>query len=138
VFLILKIQQINIVGVAVAEFLDKRDDAIMITIANKYHGAKGINIMRGSPLGNPFQIDDNNPRESVIAKYHEWLRNEYLNKQSPAYLELKRLASLVIDGNDITLVCCCHPKSCHGDVIKTAIEGMIKKSRCQMHKNRNI
>jgi len=107
----------------------------MITIANKYHGTKGISIMRGTPLGNPFPIDESNPREVVIAKYHEWLRNEYLNKQSPAYIELKRLASLVIDSNDITLVCCCFPKHCHGDVIKLAIEGMIKNAVLKLNRN---
>jgi len=51
----------------------KAKELTVITIANKYHGTKGISIMRGTPLGNPFPIDENNPREVAIAKYHEWL-----------------------------------------------------------------
>lgn len=97
-----------------------------ITVANKYSGATGVNIMRGTPLGNPYPLNKKVTREMVIDEYRIWLREQYAQRR-PAGRELIRLARLVQKGHDLTLVCCCAPKACHGDVVKEAILGIVKK-----------
>ena len=97
----------------------------MITVASKRNGATGEYIGRPSLLGNPFAIGRDGTRDEVIAKYREWLWDEYQNDVSGISSELKRLAALAQSG-DLTLVCWCAPLPCHGDVIKAAIERLNK------------
>ena len=42
-------------------------------------------------------------------------------EQGDVYAELKRLAKLAKQG-DLTLICWCFPKPCHGDILICAIE----------------
>lgn len=104
-----------------------------ITVGNTYSGAQGINIMRPSVLGNPFHIGAPHPdtgkpttRDDVVDAYLPELRRLYAQKGA-AYAELVRIAVLVRSGQRVTLVCCCAPKRCHGDVIKDAIEKIIAR-----------
>lgn len=94
-----------------------------IAVVNKHHGKSGEYIGRGSPLGNPFVIGKHGTREEVIAKYAIWLK-EQINAQNPTVLEeLNRLGNKAIDEKGLSLQCFCHPKPCHGEVIK---ERLIK------------
>ena len=95
-----------------------------ITVANKYHGAHGINIMRGSVFGNPYSLQQGYTRENAIALYREWLRTHY-RKKTVVYDALMKLVERVERGENITLVCCCKPQPCHGDVIKDALEKIM-------------
>lgn len=93
----------------------------MIQVENKrtYRGA-GVYIGRPSLLGNPFEIGAHGEREDVISFYRRWLWDRIL-EQGEVYAEMKRLARLSRQG-DLTLICWCSPKSCHGDVVKRAVE----------------
>jgi Domain of unknown function (DUF4326) len=95
----------------------------MITVGNKKHGARGIYVGRPSPLGNPFPLDREEERASVIRDYEEWLAEQLLDTSSPANIEIHRLAVLARK-QDICLVCWCAPKACHADIIKRTIEAM--------------
>jgi len=75
-----------------------------VIIANRKNGAKGIDITRGTWLGNPFSINPKNDRAAVIEKYRAWLRNEYKLKREP-YKRLMELVEMVRNGEAITLVC---------------------------------
>jgi hypothetical protein len=97
-----------------------------ITIGNKWHGDKGINVMRPSLLGNPFVIGTHGTREQVIEKYRCWLRDQYRYK-TKVYNALMVLVERVSNGEDIVLVCCCSPKPCHAEVIKDAIFRIINR-----------
>jgi hypothetical protein len=89
----------------------------MTQVINKYHFKKlpddAINIMRGSNFGNPFVIGRDGCREHVIDRYrhHLW----YRIKNEDGFSE----KLLALDGK--TLVCCCYPQACHGDVLIKAI-----------------
>jgi hypothetical protein len=83
-----------------------------------------FNIMRPSILGNPFKMEDESDREIVVRSFYHYLRKEFTKKEE-VFNELKRLTEIVKSGKDLFLVCCCAPKSCHGDIIKNAIEGII-------------
>lgn len=102
----------------------------MIKVENiKTFKAKGpfvVNIMRGhSPLANPYHDGRDGNRAEVIAKYRRWLWKQIQTENWVVINELKRLWQLNRSGN-LTLVCCCKPLPCHGDVVKSCIEWMSK------------
>lgn len=107
-----------------------------IFVLNKWHhhGKKEcpgfINVMRGSILGNRFQMENNSheERHRVVCLYHEWLRKEYKAK-GIIYNELNRIADLFEKNINIYFECCCAPKECHGDILKLAIKGIIAKRK---------
>ena len=86
-----------------------------------------VRIFRPNILGNPFYMQDESERESVIFKYHKYLQEEY-RKRGKVYDELLRLVDIVRSGQNLYLICFCAPKSCHGDVIAQAIRGIIEHS----------
>ena len=64
-----------------------------------------IYVGRGSPFGNPFRIGIHGSRDTVIAKFEQYLRD------SPGLLSrLGELQSKYIG-------CFCAPNSCHGAVV---------------------
>lgn len=103
-----------------------------ITVVNKYKlTGKEVNceyIGRPSPLGNPFShlkgtkaqhlVKD---RDEAVAKFEEYLRDR-INKDLNITQEMKRLYKLWQTEGELTLVCWCAPKACHGDVIKKLLE----------------
>lgn len=81
-----------------------------IIIGNKYKGAAGTYIGRGSPLGNPFPIDETkgNTRNKVIEQYEVWLRDQIkrgINK--PLLNQLNSIANEAIHTGSCTIVCFC-------------------------------
>jgi hypothetical protein len=85
-----------------------------MAVLNKYHyqgscPPGSVNIMRGSPFGNPYRLNTDGNREMVVAKYRVWLLDRIA--RYPAFAEQVRLLA----GKD--LCCCCAPLACHGDVL---------------------
>ncbi len=105
----------------------------MITVVNKYKHTPtefDFYIGRGSALGNPFtSIKDRktkadficDSREESIEKYKDYLIQKIYEKAPVITNELNKIWK-ANKNNDVFLVCYCSPKSCHGDVIKKAIE----------------
>lgn len=95
--------------------------------------ADGIIEYVGRPtiLGNPFSHKHGTlakhyckSRDEAVESYHQWLRGQW--RTNPAVrTELIRLATLAKLG-DLYLSCWCAPQRCHADVIKRAIEGIIR------------
>ena len=81
---------------------------------------EAIYIGRPSILGNPFTVKDHG-HGTAIALFRKWLW-KHMQSDTPQHQELQRLAELHKQKQDITLVCWCKPKPCHGDVVKAAIE----------------
>ncbi len=81
----------------------------MPKVLNKYKSgipAGAVYIGRPSKWGNPFPITNTASRESVVAKYADWIFSQ------PALIES---AKRELRGKD--LVCFCAPQKCHGDVL---------------------
>ncbi|MDD2766075.1 MAG: DUF4326 domain-containing protein [Opitutaceae bacterium] len=83
----------------------------MPKILNKHHFPSGVPegavyIGRPSKWGNPFAIGKDGDRETVIAKFREWIAGQ------PGLIEAARRE---LAGRD--LVCFCAPRPCHGDVL---------------------
>ena len=76
----------------------------VIHIRDKTGSSDEVYIGRGSRWGNPFVIDRDGNRETVIEKYKEYI----LGTELPDQIELLR---------GKTLICYCKPLACHGDVL---------------------
>lgn len=81
---------------------------------------------RGSVLGNPFEMESEADREKVIAEYRVWLW-ERVKERGKVFRELVRIKKLT-EKEEVYLVCWCKPKACHGDVIKSCVEWMIREN----------
>ncbi len=71
----------------------------------------------GSPLANPFKINQSHSRLQVIQSYRSWLWNKIKEDDQLIMLELQRISN----GTIIALVCWCSPLPCHGDVVISAV-----------------
>lgn len=97
----------------------------MIQIVNKRQGGHGEYIGRPSVLGNPFSVHEYG-RKDCIELYREWLRDQWQD-HGPARQALMQLAQRYKAEKKLTLVCWCAPERCHGEIVKEAICGIIKK-----------
>lgn len=71
-----------------------------------------VYIGRPSKWGNPFVLSRESERAEVLARYEEWLKTQ------PVLMEAARRE---LRGK--RLVCWCHPKPCHGDVLARIANG---------------
>jgi len=110
----------------------------MITVANIRTTKTGEYIgrampqqgLKGSPLGNPYKLSRSEQRKpgarsSALLMYRFWLK-DCLASDTPQRREFMRLVDLARAG-DLTLLCWCAPESCHGDVLKQAIESYLAR-----------
>ena len=79
-----------------------------------------VNVMRGSPLGNPFNITKTQSRELSIQNYRKWLWNRINSRDKAVITELAKIKQLAQQGS-VFLLCCCAPKKCHANVIKSCV-----------------
>jgi hypothetical protein len=100
----------------------------MIFVVNKHKEPNHIYCGRGSSLGNPFRMNNENERDKVCEDYEtyfyeqvEVIKNEVMLK------ELRIIYKQALNG-DINLGCYCSPKRCHCDTIKKFIENQILKA----------
>lgn len=94
----------------------------MCTVVNKYKSDFDVLIMRGSRWGNPFVLEDTKDdaaRAECIKKFKQKfiadIRAGIITKDDLLSLYGKRLG------------CCCHPKTCHGDVIAEVVNKVAAK-----------
>ena len=78
-------------------------------------------IGRGSPLGNPFRMNNENERDLVCDKYEAWFEQKVAERDPRVMNELRRLYAIAKQG-DLILGCYCSPKRCHGETIKAFLE----------------
>lgn len=96
----------------------------MLEVVNlKYYDGSSYYIGRPSIFGNPYRIDAQSNRATVIEKYRKWLWYQ-INREGKVRTEFLKLAELSRH-EDIKLGCWCKLKTkqvaCHGDVIIAAI-----------------
>jgi len=107
----------------------------IINVSNGYHSGftNGIYIGRGgkgkaqSPLANPYSLNKHS-REESLKLYKEWLMRKLKDRNSPQSMEFNKLKLLLSHGSDLNLICFCHPKPCHGDIIKLLLESNAQLS----------
>jgi hypothetical protein len=86
-------------------------------------------IGRPSALGNPFthlsistraQIKVET-REEAIEKYKEWIKVKIKEQDPDIINELSQIIKKAENGG-VNLVCWCHPKPCHGHILKKILD----------------
>lgn len=85
-----------------------------------------VDIARPSVLGNLHTMRGEHQRRRVIDLFEATLRADW-KANGPMRQAIEAIANDVEAGRSIALQCWCAPRPCHGDVIKRAIEGVIKK-----------
>jgi len=102
-------------------------------VNKKTHDGPGEYIGRPSILGNPFShlshvkgVTQVATRDDAVALYEQWLRAQYRICKDIRD-ELEHLARLYIASGELTLICWCSPKACHGDVLARAIHGVAER-----------
>lgn len=102
-----------------------------ITVVNKHHGVSGVYIGRGSPLGNPFPINNvaGMTRSVVIDLYKDWLLKKITNNDPAVCKALNQIAGLAQQPEGVALQCFCKPHPCHGDVIREIVLNAIENQR---------
>lgn len=109
-----------------------------ITIGNYKLGDKGIYIGRAmptynlkqSPLANQWKLGSLASNEQILIEYRKWLWKE-IKLRGAVWQELQRITKLLTAGQNVKLICWCKDAlgrgDCHGDIVKKAIEWMIKE-----------
>lgn len=93
-----------------------------------YIGRYNRAIGYGSVFHNPFHINESQTREQVVEKYkYHLLEKLSVILLSPKdneelYIEWLQLVTKYREDKDYFLVCYCHPKACHGDVLVQTID----------------
>ena len=82
-------------------------------VVNRRVEKETIYIGRGSPLGNPYIIGKDGDRETVIAKYKDYLVQQISVDNQEIITALRDIKR----DHNARLGCYCKPLSCHGDVI---------------------
>lgn len=107
---------------------------VQIKVVNKYHGHKPdgdrkIDIMRGTPLGNPFKVGVYGDRDTCIQAFSGWLVNQIQAENQEILAALNHIADRATSGG-VDLICCCAPAPCHGEIIKqTVLHALIERHR---------
>lgn len=114
-------------------FPEDNSFADRVKVVNKYRvKSQYIDIMRGSPLGNPFTLQDRT-RLTAICDFEDHLDRALKDSSSEVRKEMERLLRLLLDGETVRLGCCCKPKPCHGDVIR---KRLIREAKRRSRRNR--
>jgi len=107
----------------------------MITVTNKYHYPTSredvkttvVYCGRGSSLGNPFKMMNQQDRDRVCNNFEAYLPaklQEDSRESALMHRQLNEIAKLAKIG-DVQLQCFCAPKRCHCETIKSYVEDIL-------------
>lgn len=122
----------------------------MIRVFNLHEGPRWKGeydyVGRPSILGNMFIVGKDGSRAVVVEKYRQKLggivksalSGQSLDENDRAiWTELIKLAEKASHA-DVNLVCYCTPLPCHADVLKRAIEWILKQPENRMSQNKQV
>lgn len=89
----------------------------MCTVVHCKKSAYDVYIGRPSRWGNPYSHKD-----GTLAEFKVSSRNEAVDKFEQYLLNNKELLDALPELKNKVLGCWCHPKRCHGDVLKKYID----------------
>jgi hypothetical protein len=88
-----------------------------------------IIIDRTNPVfGNPFVLKNKNnmqERLKVIDLYEQKFYEEINKNNSVVNNEIEKIVNKIKSGENIALICHCHPLPCHGDIISEYVKSII-------------
>lgn len=71
-----------------------------------------VYIGRGTPLGNPYTVQEHGPQ--ALELYRQWLWRKIVGRDPSVLRVLREITP------EHKLVCSCKPRPCHGDVVVRA------------------
>jgi hypothetical protein len=120
--------------------MEYRDESV-ITISNIRKNSKGEYVGRAnktfgvkeSSLANSFPLNKEREREYVIEMYKHWLESVLTvdGEDNPVRIELNRLRNIYLETGELNLVCWCHPKRCHAEIIREFLLEEIKNGQVE-------
>lgn len=78
-----------------------------------------VGAIDASALGNPYPVSIG--RDKCISEYRIWLSSKLYSGDVDVIKSLNRIRTVISSGNDVALLCFCHPLPCHADIIKEAL-----------------
>lgn len=97
------------------------------SMAAPVKGETVIHIDRGNPLGNRHYLKDVNDdveRDKVIELFRQDYKKDWL-RSGPMSKATIEIAQKVKEGQDVILMCWCHPKNCHGNEIIENVKRLL-------------
>jgi hypothetical protein len=101
-------------------------EKLVIKVARKGQGLGGVYVGRPTPLGNPFRLLREEDRDEVVARYATWLERELRRGNREVVQALEELYRLLKRRGDITLLCFCAPRRCHGEIVAERLKLMAE------------
>ena len=99
-------------------------------LIRNWPGYHYVKVDRSTPLGNPFHIGPDGTREEVIKKYAEWLPGAYKKGSLGVRAAIDNLVERTMyHPEEVVLLCWCHPRACHADVIKSFVEERVRDAK---------
>lgn len=100
---------------------------------NKIYIGRANGQLPQSPLANPFILGRDGDRLTVVEKFRHWLWPQIKQWQetgelTPAVMALKDLVIASKENRTVILTCWCRPSPCHGDVIDSCVQWLIKEN----------
>jgi hypothetical protein len=93
-----------------------------ITVRNKNNwSGEGIYVGRGSPLGNPYKLTNEEDRSIVIERYGAMLKRAIQKRDPHIISALHNIEAYLQEHGKCNLICYCSPKPCHADIIKQVL-----------------
>lgn len=99
---------------------------------NKIYIGRANGQLPASPLANPFILGRDGDRLEVTEKFRQWLwpqikQWQETGEMTEAVIALKELSIAIKKHKTVILTCWCKPEACHGDVIDSCIQWLIKE-----------
>lgn len=88
----------------------------------------------GAPigLGNPFPRTSERTREQAVHAFATYAQEAWRDRTSPLRRQVLDLVERVERGEDIKLVCWCHPKACHADILAGLVSHLVADRRVRL------
>lgn len=106
---------------------------LSIEIVNIYKVKPDFYCGRGSPLGNPFRLEntkDQKQRDDVCEQYKSYFIDEVNVKRNQSMLrELTAIKRKLEHDGIVKLGCFCAPKRCHCETIKEYLLGNLQDKK---------
>ena len=99
-----------------------------IHIVNKYKDPDHIYCGRGSPMGNPFPMNDEKDRDEVCDQYAAYFARKIEAGDDIHFMDGLQLIYEQAAEGDVNLGCFCAPKRCHTETVKNYIEFMLERN----------
>lgn len=85
-----------------------------------------VSIDRPSMLANPYRVGEHRTRQQAIDEFRALFETDMKRREGGRYEAVCKIVEHLVAGQDVILMCWCHPMPCHGTVIMETVEKLLK------------